>query len=236
LTQALWFSKLGVFIDALEGTIPEPARAQMKSQHRDMEEWFQDEEMKQQVRRFAEVNEDDGRELIVANCWFIGERESQEMWNNYVNNDEGVAIRSTARDLAKSLSLSHKNFWMGRVHYVDRAKHSRMNTHEAHQAHLRAFLKSEQYAFENELRVAPMNWVAPGCLNPDGSPQTEKQKSGLVYSGDRRGILVCARLPMLIKEVRTAPGASEWHRNLIKLLLTQASIPCSLVRSELAGR
>jgi hypothetical protein len=86
--------------------------------------------------------------------------------------------------------------------------------------------------FENELRVATMNWVAPGCLNPDGSPQTEKQKTGLVYSPDRPGILVSTRLAELMKEVRTAPGTSDWHYNLIGLLIRNARIPCPVVRSE----
>jgi hypothetical protein len=120
---------------------------------------------------------------------------------------------------------------MGKVNYVDLATYDQMNVYEGHQAHQRAFLKSEKYASENELRVATMNWVAPGCLNPDGSPQTEKQKSGLVYSPDRRGILVSTRLAVLMKEVRTAPGTSVWHHNLIDLLVRRSKIPCPVVRS-----
>jgi hypothetical protein len=232
LTQALWFSKLSILEDAQEGTIPELTRAQMKSQDRDIEEWFPDEARKQQVRGFVEVNERDGRELIVANCWFIDEHESRQMWDLYVRNNEGVAIRSTAECLANSLLLSHECWWMGKVNYVDLTNYERMNVYEGHQAHLRAFLKDEKYAFESELRVATMNWVAPGCLNPDGSPQTEKQKSGLVYSPDRRGILVGTRLGVLMKEIRTAPGTSEWHHNLINLLIRKANIPCPVVRSE----
>jgi hypothetical protein len=231
-TQALWFSKLSILTDALEGTTPEPTRAQMKSQDRNIEEWFPDQERKQQVRRFVEVNEENGRELIVANCWSIGDQESRQMWNAYVRNDEGVAIRSTAGCLANSLSLSHECCWIGKVNYVDLANYEGMDVYEGHQAYRRAFLKSEKYAFENELRVATMNWVVPGCLNPDGSPQTEDQKTGLVYSPDRPGIFVGTRLAELIKEVRTAPGTSEWHHNLIGLLIRNARIPCRVLRSE----
>ena len=97
---------------------------------------------------------------------------------------------------------------MGKVNYVDLANYNRMDVYEGHQAHLRAFLKGEKYAFENELRVATMNWVAPGCLNPDGSPQTERQKSGLVYSPDRRGILVSTRLAVLME------GGADCARNI----------------------
>ena len=89
VTRALWFSKLSILTDPLEGMTPELTRTQLKRGHREIEEWFPDEERKQQVRRFVEVNEEDGRELIVANCWSIGEHESQKMWHDYVGNNEG---------------------------------------------------------------------------------------------------------------------------------------------------
>ena len=63
-TKALWFSKLSILADTLEGMTPELTRPQMKSQHRDMEEWFPDEERKQQVRRFVEVTRKMGESLL----------------------------------------------------------------------------------------------------------------------------------------------------------------------------
>jgi hypothetical protein len=175
---ALWFSKLKIFEDAQEGVTPEVTRRAMKAQNLDMENWFPDEERKRQVRRFVEDNEENGRELIVASCWFIAEHESEEMWAGYAKDDEGVVIKSTAGDLTRSLVRSHDKWWIGKVRYIDLATHDGMNVYEAHQAHLRAFLKSNRYSHESELRVATMNLVAPGCLNPDGSPQTASQHAG----------------------------------------------------------
>lgn len=231
LTQALWFSKLSMLEDTFEGMTPALTRAAMKRQHRDMEDWFPDENRKQQVRQFVELNEADGRELIVANCWFMDNHESQTMWDGYARNAEGVAISSTARRLANSLAISHKNWWIGKITYIDFTAYSEMNLYDGSQAHRRAFLKSTKYSDERELRVATMNWVAPGCLNPDGSPQTDKQKAGLVYSLDRPGILVLSHLPTLITQIRTAPKASEWHHNLIKLLIARTNIKCDVMRS-----
>jgi hypothetical protein len=104
-TQALWFSKLQILDDHLEGTVPEPVRTKMKNHFGEMEGWFPDEQRKHQVRRFVEVNEYDGRELIVANCWFIGEHESKGMWDNYARGSDGVAVRSDARTLANVVGL-----------------------------------------------------------------------------------------------------------------------------------
>lgn len=77
--RALWFAKLGLFEDAEEGMTPELTRQKMKRQHKEMERWFPDEERKSQVRRFVEDNEQCGRDLIVASCWFIREQESKDM-------------------------------------------------------------------------------------------------------------------------------------------------------------
>jgi hypothetical protein len=232
---ALWFSKLQILEDAQEGMTPEVTRRTMKDQHQDMENWFRDEERKRQVRRFVEDNEENGRELIVASCWFISEHESKEMWAEYAKDDEGLVIKSTAGDLIRALVRSHDKWWIGKVSYIDRATHAGMNVYEGHQAHLRAFLKTIKYSNESELRMATMNFVAPGCLNPDGSSRTEKQRAGFTYSPDRPGIYVRANLSALIKEVRTAPGASDSHRMKIGLLLSKGESQIPIARSELSA-
>ena len=126
------------------------------------------------------------------------------MWTEYAKYDQGVAIKTTVRDLIQSLELFHNECWIGKVIYVDITSHEQLNAYEDHQACLRAFVKSEIYSHEKS--VATMNWVTYGCLNPDGSPPSEKQLAGYMYSPDRAGILVKANLPTLIKEIRSRPG------------------------------
>ncbi len=230
--RALWFSKLEIFEDMQEGKMPELARSELKRQHRDMEKWFPDEDRKRQVRQFVATNEEDGRELIVASCWFIGERESLQMWTEYAKDDQGVAIKTTVRDLIQSLELFHNECWIGKVNYVDITSHEQMNAYEAHQACLRVFVKSEIYSHEKELRVATMNWVTYGCLNPDGSPPSEKQLAGYMYSPDRAGILVKANLPTLIKEIRSAPKSSGNHRENVEFLAQSAGVWIPVQHSE----
>ena len=231
--SALWFSKLQIFEDAQEGMTPESTRSRLKGQHREMEDWFPDEERKRQVRRFVEDNEENGRELIVASCWFISEQESKEMWAEYAKDDEGVVIKSTAGDLIRSVVQSHDKWWVGKVNYIDLSAHEGMDVYEGSQAALRAFLKGNKYSHESELRVATMNWVAPGCLNPDGSPPNGKQRAGFAYSPGRPGIFVKANLAVLIREIRTAPGASENHRGKIDLLRSAAGLQSPVGVSEL---
>jgi hypothetical protein len=234
--SAVWFAKLGIFEDIEEGMTPALTRRKMKIQHQEMEGWFPDEDRKSQVRQFVEDNERYGRDLIVASCWFICQQESEEMWTEYAKDDEGVVIKSTAGALVRSLVQSLRNkWWIGKVSYVDLSTYDGMNMYEGHQAHRRAFLKGMTYSHESELRVATMNFVAPGCLNPDGSSQSEKQRSGFIDASNGPGIYVQANLLTLIKELRTAPGASESHRARIDLLMSKAGIRLPVRPSELAS-
>lgn len=129
-------------------------------------------------------------------------------------------------------SLKNK-WWIGKVSYVDLATYDGMDMYEGNQAHLRAFLKGIKYSHESELRVVTMNFVAPGCLNPDGLPQTEKQRKGFKDASNGPGIYVKANLSTLIDELRVAPRASESHRARIELFLEKAGIRIPVKRSEI---
>ncbi len=233
LRKALWFSKLEIFEDNEEGITPSVTRAELKRQHCEMENWFPDEERRQQVQKFVEDNEDSGRELIVASCWFMADDESSNMWEDYGGTEDSVVVKSSVGALARSLVMSHKRFWIGAVKYIDPESYEGMNAYEGSQAHLRAFIKNAKYSHEKELRVATMNWVAPGCLNPDGSPPTEKQRSGYMYSLGRRGIFVETNLSTLIAEVRTNPFESDSHRAKVELLLGEGGCEVAVNSSRL---
>jgi hypothetical protein len=92
-----------------------------------------------------------------------------------------------------------------------------------------------KYSHEKELRIATMNFVALGCLNPDGSPQSEKQRNGFIDASNGPGIYVKANLYTLINEVRTAPGASDSHCAKIQLLMSVAGLQVTVGRSELTA-
>ena len=231
--RALWFSKLQAFIDPEEGITPSVARQELKRQHQVMENWFPDEERKRQVRGFVDDNESSGRELIVANCWFMAEKESQKMWDVFASG-EGVVVKSTVGSLVKSLTMSHEKYWIGKVNYIDSSTYDGMDAYSGSQAHLRAFLKNNKFSYENELRVATMNWVCPGCLNSDGSPPNERQRAGYVSGGDRVGIYVLVNLMTLIAEVRTSPDTLHEHRKKIELLLNNAGCAAPVRPSELS--
>ena len=56
---------------------------------------------------------------------------------------------------------------IGPVSYVDFGSYD-LPIHIANDAGHRAFLKHEVFSHEREVRIAALNIVHPGCLNPDG--------------------------------------------------------------------
>jgi hypothetical protein len=97
----------------------------------------------------------------------------------------------------------------------------------------RAFLKGMAYSHERELRIATMNLVAPGCLNPDGSPQTQKQRAGYTDATDGPGIYVMANLNKMIQEVRLAPRAIESHLERVERLVRENGFAIPVLKSAL---
>ena len=115
-----------------------------------------------------ERNVDDGRELTVVNCWFLSDRESEDMWNEYAGGVEGIAIKSTVGALSQYVFCDPQFSCIGKVQYVDLDAHE-MSFYEANQAQERAFLKSLKYSHEQEIRMTTLSIRGPMCVNMDGT-------------------------------------------------------------------
>lgn len=185
---ALWMCLLRNLLDQFEGTLPDRTRKTMIANNLKWKEVFPQPELQQQLSSMTERNVEDGRDLLVVNCWFLGETESKRMWDEYAGSTEGVAIRSTLARLEGAILAKQEFTTIGRVKYVDLPEHD-MGTYQGHQAHERALLKQKEYSFESEVRIVTMNLVCPGCLNADGSSPTQTQLSGPgMYDPNRPGL------------------------------------------------
>lgn len=223
-TSALWFSKLAILEDQQEGRAPAPTRELIEQECEQTAEWFADPGHQEQVRSSFERNEVDGREVLVVSCWTTNEPSDLKMWAAYAPDPDSIAIESTVGRLAASLPVTHDSWWIGEVEYVDMGTDTSMSSYLGHQAHERAFRKGLEFAREREIRVCTMNYVAPGCLNPDGSPQTSRQREGYVYDRDRNGILAMVDLSRLVATFHPAPNAMEEHHAGNRRLLQEAGI------------
>jgi hypothetical protein len=232
--RALWMSRLGSLVDQFEGALPDKTREKMIARNLDWKATFEGRrELQDQLAGMADRNVADGRDVLVVNCWFLGDTESQRMWNDYVGSDEGVALRSTLERLDRSILAKQEFTMIGKVKYVDLSDHD-MGIYHGHQAGERALLKQTEYSFENEVRIVTMNLVCPGCLNVDGSPPTETQLAGPdMFDPSRPGLYLRVDPNTLIEAVVTAPGAERWFHDLVGRLCKRYQLKSPVERSRL---
>lgn len=128
--EAMWFSRLVdlALIDALEGTLPRKARECLLVRHRQYAEQFADSpEMLARIKNMTNRGMAPGRDMFAVNCWFLGNQETEKMWNDYGEKGSRVAIRSTV----ERLSTSFQNLGgLAKVSVIDRVKYVDFWNHE----------------------------------------------------------------------------------------------------------
>jgi hypothetical protein len=212
--QALWFCKLNVLQDKFEGMIP------------------------RKPPELLTTNERDGRELTLVNCWFLGDSESMKMWDTYGASPEGVAVKSTVRQLMQYVyvpadpHMSH----IGKVLYVEHDDYD-MEPYLAHQAHERAFLKDERYSNEQELRIETLNVKHMSCVSKYGKPFTlEECQCKNMNNFDNPGLYFMIDLRQLPSGFVVAPRGHEWFELLVRRIIEALRIPTPVTRSALEAR
>ncbi len=229
---SLWFPKLNILQDQFEGTLPTQTKKSMQQDNEKWEKIFSP-ETHWQIDEMVKRNVKDGRELTVVNCWFLSEEESAKMWNNYVKNNEGVAIKSTIRKLATYVYLEPEFSCIGKVKYINFESHE-MSSYKAHQAQERAFLKSRNFSHEQEIRISTMNFKTPACVAMDGIPYTQEQVTGKNMNNfENAGLYIRAHIEKLIDTIVIAPQATEWFELLIKRIIGMSKLNIQIKRSEL---
>lgn len=219
--QALWFSKLSILQDKYEGMMPDATKQMMQADHQEMKKHFSP-DLHWQFDEMASRNEQDSRELLVVNCWFLEKHESERMWAKYGGCDEAIAIKSTVRQLFQNIGVPHDHHvtHMGKVSYFDHNNHL-MSKYEASQGYERAFIKDkEQFQHEKELRIITLNTKTKYCIRPDGKPYTEEEVKGKnMNNHGKPGLYFAIMLEPLISEIVVSPNAVEWFLLLIRRII-----------------
>lgn len=229
---ALWFSKLNILADEFEGFMTTKTDAEMRAQQEITEQTLHP-SLREIFSKTNERNVEDGRELTVVNCWFLDDRESEQMWTEYAKNQEGVAIKSTVRLLAQSVFCDSRYSQIGKVQYVDLETHA-MSPYEATQAQERAFLKKLEFSHEQELRIASLNVRGPMCVSLEGDQLTPNEWQGVGMNNfGNDGLYIIADLSRLIKATILAPYASIWHERLVKKIVRLTNSNAPVERSSL---
>ncbi len=234
--QALWFAKLNILQDEYEGMMPARTKNLMDTDNQKWKKQFNRPEFHRQIDNWSTDNENSGRELLVVNCWFLDENESEQMWAAYGRSNEAIAVKSTIRRLVNNVLIPHDDHvsHIGMVSYVDHVNHE-MSCYAASQAHERAFLKDKQrFSHEQELRIVTMNFKTTNCARMDGKPYTREEVSGKNMNNfENPGLYVGVRLNQLFSEVVVCPNAGDWFFNLVRRIIELSGIDLCVSKSKL---
>ena len=235
--QAIWFSKMNILQDQFEGMMPQATKDIMQAHFQELKKDFNP-EFHSQFDEMASRNEQDSRELLIVNCWFIDDYESNHMWREYGGGKESIAIRSTVKQLIENICVLHDNntTHIGRVAYVDHEKHL-MTEYHASQGYERAFLKdAERFQCEQELRIVTLNVKTKNCVSPEGRPYNDSDIQGKNMNNfENPGLYVAIFLKQLVSEIRISPEADDWFYLLMKRIIEQSNLGIVVLKSELSS-
>lgn len=232
--EAMWFSRLGALQDKFECTNPQGARAFVLNLENDpvAVEKCKSVGLWEHMKAVADKGRtgDDGRNMGLVNCWFIGNFESVKMWAEYGDAGKGIAVRSTVKKLATAFHIPG-DFGLvsrvGRVEYVD-FKSCQLEVNDLTRV---AFIKDKKYETENEVRIVTLNNFHSGCLNPDGSQAG--QQGSAVFCPEIKGLFIKCNLTELIRSVIVGPNSPPNFRMLMKRIVARYGLNIDVEYSQI---
>lgn len=219
LVEGLYFAAAQQFDDQFEGSITDAAQAlrercwpSLGPSDRVGQEWLE-----QQVSEaFGDL-----RRMTKISCWHALHHENAAMWDRYLGQNAGVAIRSTVGSLKRALrdfrlrpEYGAEPIVVAKVRYIDYATEEMTDD-----SMLGIFLhKRLEFCYEREVRALLSLRVAVefGISIPNG------------------GLVVAVDHAELIDEVRLWRAAADEDIAMVRALVHRAGVSCPVGRSTLA--
>lgn len=165
------------------------------------------------------------RKSIFVNCWQINDHESTAMWNEYLKNDNGLAIQTTFRNLLEELKkCSYKSrLDMGLVNYID------YEVDKIVGQNILEFIFHKRVEFTHEKEMRAVIWKTTSdnlVIDPFAMTEPESAESGLIIS---------VSLNSLIEKIIIAPKAPIWFKNLVESVCEKYELNCPIIQSRLSA-
>lgn len=157
------------------------------------------------------------------NCWRLGTGESETIWNEYADLQDGVAIETTVGKLKQHLAPSER-IRMGFIRYLDWLQEAARGNDPGWPF----FFKSREYDEEQEFR-ALANRGGNALFRTDGLEFTEEH----IPEDNPEVINISANQEELIDRVILAPEASNDVRSQVESDLGDADLDVPIVDSRL---
>ena len=140
---------------------------------------------------------------IVVNSWHINDGESAAMWDLYLHDGPGLAIRSTFQRLADSFARCESDIRIGKVWYIDHLSEAMPPEllKDGFNGLAAYMCKRKSFDHEAELRCVAIVQEQPGSVG------------GFLENG---GTYVPVDVDRLIEEVVVSPKAPKWFLSLVQ--------------------
>jgi hypothetical protein len=167
------------------------------------------------------------RRCALVNCWHMNNVESAAMWNLYVRNNKGVAIRSSFNKLKNCLAREKLDVYIGEVEYVDYQDYEWPRDN-----YLYPLLhKRKSFEHEHELRAMIVEFPTPR----EAEVGLEVRMPIVDYGRPRFRYGVEARVDLdtLIDTIYVAPTSRKWLYRLVESLTKRYKLSKEVCHSAL---
>lgn len=170
------------------------------------------------------------KKFYFLNCWHMNENQSDAMWKIFLNINNGIAIKSTVRNIIKSLENSKDDVHIGRVYYRDFEKVTLEELMSEEQNRLadgrgsgvvQYNYKRKSFEHEKELRLFHIDKPIPHLLK-NGVPRDPLNSKHIDVD-----------LVELINEIVIAPFADKWFQEMVERLLSILKLNFRVIQSDL---
>lgn len=224
--ESLYFNRADRFSDPFEGSLPLP---NVREREEAIDE-FEEVATSEDIDEISSSAHQSYKKFSFLNCWHMRDKESASMWELY--SDQGIAIKSTAKDLKESLEPDAQDFHISEVRYID-YQTEKIDVENTYSPFVH---KRESYDNENEIRAIIQD-------TPDIRPQTESKDEprGLyVPVGDdvSEEMLVPNKfvdvdLENLISSIYISPSRGKKFEDLVRGLVDREGLDVDVQRSDL---
>jgi hypothetical protein len=152
---------------------------------------------------------------IRVNCWHMNVHESDAMWRLYSKKDNGIAIKTTIKDVIDSLEIDNEEIpvQIGKVKYMDFFdKELEPKDCLTESGNLSPLLKRVSFQHEQELRlfIVPRKDIT-GCILPE---------------------FIRVDPSTMIKKIITSPSSNILHSNAVRIICKKYGIKNDVVEQS----
>lgn len=207
--DSLYFTRVDKFEDPFEGSLSKASVRLRTNKYKGTKPPNEITTLSEFYRTFVK--------LTYVNCWHLGGYQSAALWRAYLQDSNGVTIRSTFGRLRDSFNNTEYEVKIGKVTYIDYKKDLIPEG-----SLYPYFHKRKNFREEKELRAV----IQEVTYNKNGEIEWDKSPFG-------SGLYVKINLETLIDKIYLAPKCEEWQVDILRKVVKKYRLEKEVLKSRI---